>query len=292
MKALQELRKLHNANSPKTNVQLIEALKRVSKNAQTLCRKFAVLEEIKYGQLKESIMNIPIEHPESEYGWENPDAPNITVGNKDGNATDYASHSKLKGNVKAEDDMDPSDNQEWWADVGGDDDVSDDMDAEVDADDMDMDDSDIDMDDSEIGSEDDLDAELSNDDDDEMDLDFDVSDDEEAFESKKVDLSYEMSRLRTEAEDVMQKLKTSVLSPADAGQFVKDMVSYLGGAMKAYLDLAAQISSEYTAGGYAGQGAPADAAGKVDDNGNVNKYAGVEIPAEAGESPEIYKLNV
>jgi hypothetical protein len=295
MKALQELRKFHNANSPKDTKQLVETLKRISKNAQTLCRKYAVLEEIKFGQLKES--EIPIEHPDSEYGWENPDAPNINPGNKDGDPTDYASSSKLKGNVKAEDDMDPSDNQDWWSDVsgGGDDDMDmssdDDMDMSAD-DDMDMD----------VGSEDDLDAELGGDessddssDDDEMDMDFDLPDDDEdesPMESKRVDLSYEMARLRTEAEDVMQKLKTSVLSPAQAGSFVQDMVIYLGGAMKAYLDLAAQVTKEYQQGGYAGQGGSVEVGTSVPDNDSVKKYAGREQPADAGESPEIYKLSM
>jgi len=294
MKALQELRKFHNANSPKDTKQLVETLKRISKNAQTLCRKYAVLEEIKFGQLKES--EIPIEHPESEYGWENPDAPNINPGNKDGDPTDYASSSKLKGNVKAEDDMDPSDNQDWWSDVSGGDD--DDMDMSSD-DDMDMSaDDDMDMGD-EVGSEADLDAELGGDDevigdDDEMDMDFDMSDDDEEspMESKRVDLSYEMARLRTEAEDVMQKLKTSVLSPAQAGSFVQDMVIYLGGAMKAYLDLAAQVTKEYQQGGYAGQGGSVEVGASVPDNDSVKKYAGREQPADAGESPEIYKLSM
>lgn len=291
MKALQELRKFHNANSPKDTKQLVETLKRISKNAQTLCRKYAVLEEIKFGQLKES--EIPIEHPESEYGWENPDAPNINPGNKDGDPTDYASSSKLKGNVKAEDDMDPSDNQDWWSDVSsGDDDM-----------DMSADDSSMDMDDDEVGSEADLDAELGGDDDcdsesgeadDEMDMDFDLPDDDEEgpMESKRVDLSYEMARLRTEAEDVMQKLKTSVLSPAQAGSFVQDMVIYLGGAMKAYLDLAAQVTKEYQQGGYAGQGGSVEVGASVPDTDTVKKYAGREQPADAGESPEIYKLSM
>lgn len=295
MKALNELRKFHNANnSPKDVAKLLGTLKRISENAQALCRKYAVLEEIKYGALRESM--IPIEHPESEYGWENPDAPNINPSNKEGDPTDYAANSKLKGNVKAEDDMDPSDNQDWWVDVDASGDSMDDMgDMEIGddsvSDDLNMGDDDMSFDD--VGSEDDLDAELGGDDD-EMELDFDLPDDEEEMpmESKRVDLSYEMARLRTEAEDVMQKLKTSVLSPAEAGSFVKDMVIYLGGAMKAYLDLAAQVTKEYQQGGYAGQGAPEAVGASVDDTDQVKKYAGKEVPADAGVSPEIYKLSM
>lgn len=268
MKALTELRKFHNANSPKTSPQLMETLKRISANAQLLCRKFAVLEEIKSGQLKES--GIPIEHPESEYGWENPDAPNINPANKEGDPTDYASNSKLKGNVKAEGDAEPGDNQDWWVDVDSSGDDLDDM-ADVDVS--------VDADDGEV------------------ELDFDLPDEDDGEEEipmeGRIDLSYEMAKLRTEAEDVLAKMKTSVLSPEAASAIVRDMVTYLGGAMKAYLDLSTEISGEYNQAGYAGQGAPEDVgAGPDTENGQPKKYVGKDEPADAGVSPEIYKLNV
>jgi len=290
MKALQELKKFHNANTGKKleNKHLVESLERIISNAQILCRKYAVLEEIKAGSLRESV-NVPIEYPGLSVDWENPDAPNINPTGKDMDATDYAKDSKLPGNVKAEDDMDPSDNQEWWVDVdSGDEGECDDVDMGTD-DDM-GDDFQVDMDD-ESGDEVDVSMDDEMGDDDEIELDFNVDDEEEMpMESKRVDLSYEMAKLRTEAEDVLAKMKTSVLTPADAASIVKDMVIYLGGAMKAYIDLAAQVSSQYQQGGYAGQGQPADETNAPDDNKNVNKYVGQEAPPEAGHSPEIYKL--
>lgn len=298
MKALQELRTLHTANNGKKiqNKHLVESLERIISNAQILCRKYAVLEEIKSGSLRESV-DVPVEYPGLSVDWENPDAPNIKPTGKDMDATDYAKDSKLAGNVK-EDDMDPSDNQEWWVDVDSDDD-GECGDVEVDMDDMDdsgdldvsMDDGDMSMDDGDMSMDDADSDEMGDSEDDEIELDFSIDDEEEmAMESKRVDLSYEMAKLRTEAEDVLAKMKTSVLSPADAASIVKDMVVYLGGAMKAYIDLAAQVSNQYQQGGYAGQGQPNDETAAPEDNKNVNKYAGQEAPPEAGHSPEIFKL--
>lgn len=289
MKALQELRKFHSANSTgkKNQKQLTEALERIIRNAQILSRKYAVLEEIKSGSLRESA-GIPIEYPGLSVDWENPDAPNINPAGKDMDATDYAKDSKLSGNVKAEDDMDPSDNQDWWADVDGEGDDEGEVDLTLDTDDMSSDDEgELDLDDGEVEM---------GDDDDEIELDIDLSDmpddeEEETFESRKVSLSYEMAKFCTEAEDVLAKMKTSVLSPSDAAAIVKDMVVFLGGAMKAYLDIATQVAGEYEQGGYAGQGAPVDVKDAPEDNGNDNKYAGKDSPPDAGESPEIYKLS-
>jgi hypothetical protein len=304
MKKLEELRKLHNANSPVKVNRLLKTLLQIRENAQVLSRKFAVLEEIKYGFLKESA--IPVEHPGSEYGWENPDAPNINAGNKVGDATDYSKDSKLKGNVK-EDDMDPSDNQEWWTDVDSSDDECDDG-----SDGLDSDDSDSSFDDADFGDDDLSDDDLSDDDlsDDEIELDFDLPDDEEKADEdlkeegeenseddekelpesksfKRIDLSYEMAKLRTESEEVFSKLKTSVLSPSDAASVVSDMVVYLGGAMKAYIDLAAQISKQYQQGGYVGQGDLAASEGSPEDSKTDKRYVGKDDPADA-----VYKLDV
>lgn len=308
MKALAELRKLHNAQNPQKISQLEEALIRISRNAQILCRKYAVLEEIRYGHLKESA--IPVMYPGLSVDWENPDAPNINQAGKDGDATDYANDSKLKGNVKAEDDMDPSDSQSWWSDMDSGDAGTDDFggsDDDMSMDDMSMDD---------MGGEDDSCDTASDDlgggddweggDDDEMELDFDVDEaedpaaadeeegekkDDSMGESRRIDLSFEMAKLRTEADDVLAKMKTSVLSPQQAASVVADMVQYLGGAMKAYLDLASQVMSGYQQGGYAGQGAPGEEKAAPEDNKNDNKYIGKDPPADAGVSPEIYKLN-
>jgi hypothetical protein len=291
MKALQELRTLHSANSNKKieNKHLVESLERIISNAQILCRKYAVLEEIKAGSLRESV-NVPVEYPGLSVDWENPDAPNINPAGKDMDATDYAKDSKLKGNVKAEDDMDPSDNQEWWVDVDSGESDSGECDDDMEVDDSD--DMEVDMGDD-MSGEDELDVSMDDEmgDDDEIELDFSVDDEEEMpMESKRVDLSYEMAKLRTEAEDVLAKMKTSVLSPADAASIVKDMVIYLGGAMKAYIDLAAQVSSQYQQGPYAGEGELQQEPAAPEDNKNVNKYVGQEAPPEAGHSPEIYKL--
>jgi len=94
------------------------------------------------------------------------------------------------------------------------------------------------------------------------DEDDDDEDDEDEEKNESIDMPSEMVMLRLEAQDALDKMKTHVISPSEAGSILRDMVTYLGGAMKTYMDLASGIS-KYA---YAGIGAPGDYGVSVKDN--------------------------
>lgn len=120
-------------------------------------------------------------------------------------------------------------------------------------------------------------------DDDEDDDDDDDSDSDEMEESKFS--SVDMAQLRAEASDSMDKLKTHVISPAEAGVILKDMVTYLGGAMKSYMDLAKSVAKN----AYPGEDMPMDVGHNVKDNVDQagHEYIGKDQPEDADGNPKV-----
>lgn len=54
-------------------------------------------------------------------------------------------------------------------------------------------------------------------------------------------LMIETSEVRLEAADVLDRMTTSTMSAADSAAVLKDMVNFLGGALKAYMDIAKDL---------------------------------------------------
>jgi len=216
--------------------ELAEGFMRVDEVATLLSRKFSVCEEI-LEQLEIDLgEDVPIEHPESEYDYEDPDAPNYIDPRKTGDATDSAKDAP-KGNIASKDD-----HPEAGTPKGN-----------VKFEDCDHDDDDDD------------------DDDDDME--------------ESVDMPSEMIMLRMEAQDALDKLATHVISPAEAGNILRDMVGYLGGAMKSYMDLAKDIGSY----AYAGIDLPGEYTGGVDqDSGAGHNYIGKDDLDTEPASPQQY----
>lgn len=196
----------------------------VDQLAATLGRKFAVVEEM-----------LPVEHPESEYDYEDGD-DNVKSGGKTGDATDSAKDAP-SGNVMSKDDHPespaPRGNVKF-----------------------------------------------------EQDDDYDMKDQEDDSGDKKisVDMTDEMFNFRLEAQDALDAMKTHVISPEEAGNILRDMVQYLGGAMKMYMDLAKNIG-QYA---YAGVGAPRPNPEMVKDNVSQqgHNYAGQDDLDKVGIKPE------
>ena len=100
-----------------------------------------------------------------------------------------------------------------------------------------------------------------------------------------IDMSDEMVNLRLEAQDAMDKLKTHAISPKEAGDILRDMVQYMGGAMKAYMDLAQGIG-KYA---YAGVGAPRPDAHMIAKDRMKHNYIGKDELDTEPASPEQYR---
>lgn len=75
--------------------------------------------------------------------------------------------------------------------------------------------------------------------DDDMDDDEDDSDDDM---EEDIHMGDEMESIKEETVQIIDKLNKSVLSPAEAMSALKDMVDYLGGAMKMYMDVAKELA--------------------------------------------------
>jgi len=217
---------------------LIEGFMRIDEVATLLSRKFSVCDEI-IDQLESELFGeegIPVEHPDSEYDYENPDAPNYIAPGKTGDVTDTAKDAP-KGNIASKDDhpqvKTPAGNVKFEMDGDSEDDDEDD-------------------------------------DDDDME--------------ESVDMPSEMIMLRMEAQDALAKLKTHVISPAEAGAILKDMVGYLGGAMKTYMDLAKDIG-QYA---YAGVDQPGEYTGGVNIDTAKHNYIGKDGLENEPASPAQY----
>jgi hypothetical protein len=97
----------------------------------------------------------------------------------------------------------------------------------------------------------------------------------------------ELTMIRMEAQDAMDNLKTHVISPKEAGTILRDMVGYLGGAMKTYMDLARNIG-KYA---YAGVGAPPPNTEMIRNNVSQqgHNYIGRDDLDSEPASPEVYR---
>lgn len=74
------------------------------------------------------------------------------------------------------------------------------------------------------------------------DYDDEDDDDDDDMEEANLHMGDEMESLREETVQIIDKLNKSVLSPAEAMSALKDMVDYLGGAMKMYMDVATELA--------------------------------------------------
>lgn len=118
---------------------------------------------------------------------------------------------------------------------------------------------------------------------DDMDDDDDDDDDDDMEES--LHMGDEMESLREETVQIMDKLNKSVLSPAEAMSALKDMVDYLSGAMKMYMDVATELApkmmpKEYEQPG----GAPKPVPVSVGDK-EAKPHIGVDMPPAEKEDP-------
>lgn len=228
------------------------AFKNVILLSSTLARKYAVMEEIML-KLEDAL---PVEHPDSASGYDL-DKKNVKVDGKTGDAMDTTMDTPATEEEEPIVDMtkeEEGDGGEGW-------DWEDDSEEEGD--------------DGETMGDDDMDGDMDDDGEDEED-----EEDAEVEESRG--LEHDLMQLRLEAEDVLDKMKTSVLSPDVAADVLKDMVAYLGGALKSYMDLAASIAPY----AYAGQGAPAPVGQGVVPAEGGNKYAGQDAPNAETKQPD------
>lgn len=257
-----------------TKEGVVEAFENVSKVSGVLARKFAIIEEL---------MDLPVIHPESEYGYDI-DTSNAVASGKTGDAMDTVAQAP-KGNVSAEepkagpadtkvgevaeDDVDPKDpvaeedEDETVAEAVDDDEVTEEEDEEVTEDD---------------------DEEVTEDSEDDEDLEEEDEKDEVqesirrrvAARLESMPMDFELNAIRLEAENIAAQVAEGAMTPVAAGAVLGDMVSYLGGAMKAYDELAAELQTVYIGTGEPIEipGAPAPEA----DGENPKEYIGDGAP--------------
>jgi hypothetical protein len=148
------------------------------------------------------------------------------------------------------------------------------------------------LDDLEEACSDDMDEEDDMDDEDEdseevdesteLDTDEPVVTDEVETEEGDVHMGEELRNLHAESVSIMDQMKKSVLSPSDAMAAMNDMLKYLSGAMKMYMDLAKEMN--VMSNEYVGQGAPKENPVSVGDK-EVKPHIGQAAPPPVGESP-------
>lgn len=115
----------------------------------------------------------------------------------------------------------------------------------------------------------------------EFEGDEDEEDDDSVYggedfqESRRI--SDNLRTLMTEAEDILSKFKTDVLSPSDAESILRDMVSYLGGAIKTFIDVAKGIE-KYS---YAGKDDPESNTVKPENQTGDRKVVGQDKDLES-----------
>lgn len=232
--------------------EFTKAFESVSVVAGLLARKFAVLEDL---------MDIPVIHPDSAYGYD-VDHSNVRDGNKDGDATDYATGGVEEDDDEAVKDEVPAPAAEpvkdaWQEDedkpeVLPDDEVEECEMQDKDEEEIKEDDGDADEDDKEdpIGEEDEGGEEEGS-----------KKDDVEDEKEKKVaesaarrararyesmPMNFDLNAIRMEAENLATQVSAGAsIGPRMVAGILNDMVSYLGGAMKMYQTLAGTMQSMY-----------------------------------------------
>lgn len=276
-------------NDRKTLKTLLESFRNVAGLAGVMARKFSIMEDTI--ALVEADMGLPVEHPDSEYGYIDPSF-NAKEGGKEGDATDYAKDAP-KGNVTEMGDPEMAEGDEEAAKVAADSAAADGdaMASTSEQDDSAMGDEEDMMGDDEMSAADDAvnDVEFVDDDpcpsddfedDDEWgDDDWDEEDDSVLEWSKRhrgEALDMDMARLRLEAEDVAIKLGAGMVTPQQAGSVLQDMAKYLGGAMQSYAELANFVNK------YIGQDMPAPVPGAAPLEQSPDK--GTQLGATAPET--------
>lgn len=234
---------------------MAEQFRKVGQGFGMLARRFAVCEHLL------EMINIPIEHPGSEYGLENDDT-NAKDGDKTGDAIDTAADAP-KGNVNPaevqakdpkipvqEDDLDLD--GVYADDMGGEGEEGDDdtdFDAGLDAGWEDCDDDEEETD--ELGD----------------DFDFDSEDEADVAMESMLPMDFEMNTLRLQAEDCARAVLEGSMSPVIASGVLSDMANHLGASMAMYTSLAKDLEGY----GYLGVGHP-------EDNGVSPTAAGAAMP--------------
>ena len=254
-----------------TKEGVVEAFENVSKVSGVLARKFAIIEELM------ETSGLEVIHPESEHGYDL-DTSNAVASGKTGDAMDTAADAP-NGNLSAnepkagatkgeveEDDADPVDqapavDEDEYTEEAGDDEVTEDDDEEV--------------------TEDSEDDEVTEDDED-LEEEEEKDEVQEAIRRRvasrieSMPMDFELNAIRLEAENIAAQVAEGGMSPVAAGVVLGDMVSYLGGAMKVYDDLAAELQTVYV-----GTGEPIEIPGAPapeDDKENPEEYIGDGAP--------------
>lgn len=248
--------------STMSKADVVAAFENVSSIAGTMARKFAVLEELMESGLE-------VIHPESEHGYD-VDTSNAVASGKTGDAMDTTAQAP-SGNVTV---TEPKAGTTAGEVEEGDEDPVDPV-AEAEDDEV------TECDDEDMTEEDELEEEEELEEED----DLEEAETDEVQESvrrrvasrlESMPISFEMNAVRLEAENMAAQVDSGSLSPIEAGAVLGDMVSYLGGGMKMYADLANDFQTVYL--GTGNPEAPAGNPKPEDDKENPEEYVGQGAP--------------
>lgn len=234
-----------------TPEQFVESFKNIAAVATTLSRKFALIEDILAEEEKE--LGLPVMDPDSALGAEK-EVSNVKAGDKTGDATEYApGSSEGEAPAKVEQVEDPAapEGKKKPEDLPEGEEMDHAMAEEDDMMDEGCDDEDMEMEEDEAG-------------------DLDMKESTKAAILAQLEnnmpMDFELAALRTEAENMAAQVGAGMVSPVMAADVMGDMVSYLGGAMGLYMDVAKDMDNQYV-----GQDMP-----------NENKVEPVEGEANKG----------